>query len=317
MSGGVSVLVPSARGGPGLLALAQDFLAPPGAELELLVADNGLDPEIRRGLRQAGVTVVEMGENVGFGRAVNRLAARAGGAVLVVTNDDVEPAPGFCAALAGPVRAGAEMAAGVLVQAERPDLIESAGIVVDRLLGSHDHLHGAPLSALDGEVPEPLGPTGGAAAFDGEAFTSVGGFDEGFFAYLEDVDLALRLRGAGARCELATGARALHSTSGTLGYGSLAKAVAVGRSRGRLMRKYGVLSRPLRGAAALAVEIGASAALAARHRSLAPARARIDGWRGCEAQAEFPPRSQITIGVLPGLGSRLARQRRRPPRPPS
>jgi hypothetical protein len=79
------------------------------------------------------------------------------------------------------------------------------------------------------------------------------------------------------------------------------------------MRKYGVLSRPLRGLAAVAVEAAASAALAARHRSLAPGRARVQGWRGCDAREEFPPRSQVTIGVLPGLGRRLARQRRRPP----
>jgi N-acetylglucosaminyl-diphospho-decaprenol L-rhamnosyltransferase len=315
MNAGISVLVPSARGGAGLLALAKGFLEARDPQVEVLVADNGLAPGTRAGLRDAGVTVVEMGENAGFGRAVNRLVARAAGAVLIVTNDDIDPAPGFCAALAAPVLAGVEMAAGVLVQAENAELVESAGVVVDRLLGSHDHLHGAPLTALEGEVPAPLGPSGGAAAFARDAFLSVGGYDEGFFAYLEDVDLALRLRRAGAGCELAATARALHWTSGTLGYGSLSKAVTVGRSRGRLMRKYGVLSRPLRGAAALAVEAATSAALAARNRSLAPGRARVEGWRACEVREEFPPRSQITIGVLPGLRRRLARQRRRPPPP--
>jgi N-acetylglucosaminyl-diphospho-decaprenol L-rhamnosyltransferase len=315
MSAGVSVLVPSARGGPRLVALAQEFLDAPGPQVEVLVADNGLEPRTRTALRSAGVTVVEMGENAGFGRAVNRLVAGAAGTVLVVTNDDVEPAPGFCAELAAPVLAGAEMAAGVLVQAEQRDLIESAGVVVDRLLGSHDHLHGARLTVLDGEVAAPLGPSGAAAAIARDAFLSVGGYDEGFFAYLEDVDLALRLRRAGAGCVLAASARALHSTSRTLGYGSLDKAVTVGRSRGRLMRKYGVLSRPLRGLGAVGVEAAASVALAARYRSLAPARARLEGWRRCDAREEFPPRSQVTIGVLPGLGNRLARQRRRPPLP--
>lgn len=312
--GGVSVLIPSARGGAGLVSLAASILGAPDQGVELLIADNGLEPEVRSRLHAAGATVVEMGENAGFGRAVNRLAGDAGGAVLVVTNDDIEPAAGFVSALAAPVLAGAEMAAGVLLQAERPELIETAGVAIDRLLGSHDHLHGEGLEALEG-APPPLGPSGGAAAFDREAFHSLGGYDEGFFAYIEDVDLALRMRAAGARCELASSARALHATSATLGFGSLAKAVAVGRSRGRLLRKYGVLARPARGAAALAVEAAASGWLAARHRSLAPARARIQGWRECAARADFPPRSLTSVGVLEGLAGRRARQRRRPQAP--
>ena len=313
---GVSVLIPSARGGAGLLALVEGMLAAPGGGVEVLVADNGLDPQVSSALRAAGATVVEMGENAGFGRAVNRLAEEAGGAALVVTNDDIDPAAGFVGALAAPVLAGAEMAAGVLLQAERPQLIETAGVVIDRLLGSHDHLHGEPLAVLAEEQPPPLGPSGGAAAFDREAFLSLGGYDEGFFAYIEDVDLALRLRAAGARCELAADARALHATSATFGFGSLAKAVAVGRSRGRLLRKYGVLSRPGRAAAVLAIEAAAAARQAARHRSAAPLRARVEGWRRCTDRAEFPPRSLAGIGVLSGISGRLARQRRRPIAPP-
>jgi N-acetylglucosaminyl-diphospho-decaprenol L-rhamnosyltransferase len=310
MSAEASVLVPSTQGGGALLALARLLLS--DTEVEMLVADNGLAPTIVSGLRSAGARVVEMDGNAGFGRAVNRLAEAAEGAVLVVTNDDVEPAPGFVAELTAAIGAGAEMAAGVLVETERPELIETAGVVVDRLLGSHDYLHGLPLTTLSAAVPPPLGPSGAAAAFDRDAFLSVGGFDEGFFAYIEDVDLALRMRRLGARCELASEARALHATSATLGYRSLEKAIAVGRSRGYLMRKYGVLSQPLRGAAALAVEGGASVALAFRHRSLAPAGARVGGWRECRAREPFPPQALIGSRLLGGLRSRLRRQRRQP-----
>jgi GT2 family glycosyltransferase len=235
----------------------------------------------------------------------------AAGAVIVVTNDDVQPAPEFAASLAAPVLRGAEMSAGVLVQAERPELIESAGVVVDRLLGSHDYLHGAPIDILDSGLRPPLGPSGAAAGFDREAFLAVGGYDEGFFAYLEDVDLALRLRRGGANCELVATARALHAPSGTLGYRSLAKAVAVGRSRGRLLRKYAVLSQPGRGAGALAAEATAAALQSARHRSLAPVRSRIEGWRECQDREQFPQRPLVTEGLLDGLRARLARQRRR------
>ena len=52
------------------------------------------------------------------------------------------------------------------------------------------------------------------------AFVELGGFDERFFAYWEDVDLALRFRLAGWRCVRAPGARALHHHGATLGAAS-------------------------------------------------------------------------------------------------
>ena len=99
------------------------------------------------------------------------------------------------------------MAAGVMRDARSPGSIETAGIELDRTLLAYDYLNGEPLSALEGSVPDPIGPSGAAAAFDREAFLSVGGFDERIFAYLEDVDLVLRLRRDGGRCRLAQDAR--------------------------------------------------------------------------------------------------------------
>jgi GT2 family glycosyltransferase len=50
---------------------------------------------------------------------------------------------------------------------------------------------------IPGEV---WGACAGAALYRRDAVLDVGGFDERFFMYLEDVDLALRLRLAGWRC---------------------------------------------------------------------------------------------------------------------
>ena len=47
---------------------------------------------------------------------------------------------------------------------------------------------------------EVFGACAAAALYRRDALLEVGGFDERFFAYLEDVDLALRLRLAGWRC---------------------------------------------------------------------------------------------------------------------
>lgn len=127
-------------------------------------------------------------------------------------------------------------------------------------------------------------------------FEALGGYDEGFFAYYEDVDLALRARAAGARVALVPDARALHATSASTGYASLRKAELVGDSRGYLLRKYGVLRSPGPAARALATESLVCFELARRHRSLAPARARVSGYR-----------RGVTSAAMPALGPELVR----------
>src|SRR3954447_17774682 len=73
----ISVLIPSASGGDRLAGLAGALLAGSPSTTEVLVADNGLNPDVRAALRAAGIEVVEMGGNAGYGRAVNRVAQRA------------------------------------------------------------------------------------------------------------------------------------------------------------------------------------------------------------------------------------------------
>ena len=317
MSVPISVLIPSVDGGNRLVALAEELISE-SPQVEVVIADNGLDSKTTSRLRTAGAKLVSMGGNAGFGRAVNAAAACAEGDVLIVTNDDIEPYAGFAVELAAPVLAGAEMAAGILVHREHPGVIESAGLVIDPLLGWHDHLRGEPLEGLErrSPLPNPLGPSGGASAFSTEAFRAMEGYDEAFFAYAEDIDLALRLRRAGARCEVASRSRAVHLISATLVHGSLAKAAIVGHSRGHLLRKYGVLARPGRGAVALSLELVATTTLALRHRSLRPAAARVRGWRASAVREPFPPRGWVDVSVVGGMRRRLAWFLRRPMRRP-
>ena len=94
------------------------------------------------------------------------------------------------------------MVAAVLLSERDSSKIDSAGVVVDQTLMAFDYLCGEQVGALEG-APDPMGPTGGAALYDRDAFEAVGGFDERIFLYYEDVDLALRMpRAEGARCAL-------------------------------------------------------------------------------------------------------------------
>ncbi|HWF50904.1 MAG TPA: glycosyltransferase family 2 protein [Solirubrobacteraceae bacterium] len=312
----VSVVIPSLCGDARLIALV-DVLARGDAserEVEVLIADNGLRPESRMRLREVGGRVLPMGRNCGFGAAVNRAATLAEGTLLAVLNDDIIVARGFLKALLGPVDRGEPASAGVLLAEESAEVIETAGVVIDRFLGGYDHLQGESVAILARRPPPPLGPCGGAGAWRRDTFLELGGFDERFFAYCEDIDLAIRMSLAGLRCALAVEARARHAGSSTLGYHSLAKAQRVGESRGALMAKYGLLRRPASAAWVLGSELVASVELARRHRSLAPARARIAGYRRArrlDPTVSAPPGSgAAAVTLLDGLSRRYRRSQR-------
>lgn len=305
----VTAVIPSLCGGSGLVRLVGSLTLASGA-LEVIVADNGLPERTRSALNETHAQIVTMGRNRGFGAAINRAARMARTDALVVLNDDIEPMPGFLDALTAPLADGADMVCGALLQKQAPTLIDTAGIELDRTLVAAEYLHNEPIAVLEKSLAPPFGPSGGAAAYRLATFLDVGGFDERFFAYFEDVDLAIRLRAVGATCALASRARALHAGSGTLGYGSLEKANLVGFSRGCLLRKYGVLREPRRALAALTFEAVAVALLARRHRSLRPGVARVRGWRSCATRTSPPPDSDITVNMRDAWRRRYARSRR-------
>jgi GT2 family glycosyltransferase len=304
------VIIPTVT--PSLAVRLLDSLGGAQVEFETLVVDNGTGAvELERETAKLdGASVLRLDENLGYGRAVNRAARQARGDVLVLLNDDSVVDPGYVEAIASaldPPR-GVVMSAGVMRDARSPGLIETAGIELDRSLLAYDYLNGEPLSCLELSVPDPIGPSGAAAAFDREAFLSVGGFDETIFAYLEDVDLVLRLRRDGGRCRLAKDARGTHEHSGTLGPGSPRKDYLAGFGRGYLLRKWNVVSAR-RLPAVLLREIGQAAIQTAMDRNLGPVRGRFAGLRAGRASEPYP--SPEVLGSPPSLWSTVRRRWRR------
>jgi GT2 family glycosyltransferase len=296
---------------PSLAVRLLRSLTGPGG-FETVIVDNGTGSvELEREAGKLdGASVLPLGENLGYGRAVNQAARAAHGDALVLLNDDSVVDLGYVEAIAGaldPSR-GVVMAAGVMRDARTPELIETAGIELDRTLLAYDYLNGEPLSCLDGLVPDPIGPSGAAAAFDRQTFLAVGGFDETIFAYLEDVDLVLRLRREGGRCRLAKDARGTHQHSATLGAGSPRKDYLAGFGRGYLLRKWSV-SSARRLPAVLLREIGQAAVQTAMDRNLGPVRGRIDGLRAGRATEAYP--SAEVLGNPPSLWSTVRRRWRR------
>jgi N-acetylglucosaminyl-diphospho-decaprenol L-rhamnosyltransferase len=248
--------------------------------VDVVVVDNGSSDDsvalVRREFSE--VSVLELGENLGFGPAINRAVAERPADPVILLNNDVECEPRFVEALLDGLGAGVQAVAGVLVQERSPELIDSAGVVADATLMGFDYLHGEPLAAAL-TAADPLGPTGGAALYRRDAFEAVGGFDERIFLYYEDLDLALRIAAAGGRCRLAGEARALHAYSASLGAGTGQKFARTGWSRGYMLRRYGVMSHPRLALRALACEGAICAGQLLKDRTAKGIGGRLRGWR--------------------------------------
>src|SRR5215211_4621830 len=163
-----SVIVATVDGHDRVLELF-DSLTRQTVEHQVLLVDNGSrdDRVARLGDGRDGVEVIRFDHNAGFSRAVNVAAARADGDAIVLVNDDCTCDPEFVERLTAALdpEAGTVMAAGVMRDRRDPGLIDTAGMELDRTLLVFDYLNGEPVAVLDGDVPDPVGPCGAAAAF--------------------------------------------------------------------------------------------------------------------------------------------------------
>ncbi|HEX8959895.1 MAG TPA: glycosyltransferase family 2 protein [Solirubrobacterales bacterium] len=279
--------------------------------VDVVVVDNGSSDESATLVREEfpEVALLELGENLGFGRAINRAVRERPADPAILVNNDVECEPRFVEALLDRLDEGAQMVAGVLLQEAAPERIDSAGVVADRTLMGFDYLHGEPLEAARGAAA-PLGPTGGAALYRKAAFDAAGGFDERIFLYYEDLELALRLSANGAQCRLAPDARAVHAYSASLGAASGDKYAHTGWSRGYMLRRYGVMSRPRDAIRVLATEGAICAGQLAMDHTVKGISGRLRGWRVGRGLAprDAPGVPLLEIGVREAL---VRRQRRR------
>ena len=195
--------------------------------------------------RFPNVRVLRLEENLGFGRAVNRGVGLAETPIVVLVNNDAVCEPEFVGRMVDAFEnEQTGMVAGVLLQHDAPDLIDSAGIELDPTLRSWDQLWNRSVVELT-NAPDPVGPCGGAAAYRIAAWREVGGFDDAFFAYWEDVDLALRLRLAGWEGVRRRDARVLHKHGQTLGAASPAQRRLEAFGRGFVLARYRVGRRGL------------------------------------------------------------------------
>lgn len=172
-------------------------------------------------IKRPGLQVIVNARNLGFATAVNQGIRFSSEPYVAVLNDDAFPEPGWLESLVQAMENNPEVGAcaSLMVFAHRPDVVQSAGIAMDRAAIAWDRLRGRPLSEAQ-TACEVFGASAGAALYRRSMLAQIGLFDERFFAYLEDVDLAWRAQIAGWHCLYVPQAVVQHMTSASLGEAS-------------------------------------------------------------------------------------------------
>jgi GT2 family glycosyltransferase len=164
--------------------------------------------------------IIENKTNLGFAGGINEGIRTARGDYILTLNNDIILEPGFIESLTGPMKNNDStgMCAGKMLF---PDgRINSAGICISRSGAAWDRGMFQEDTGQFDAPEEVFGPCGGAALYRKKMLDEIGLFDEDFFLFMEDVDLAFRARLAGWNCRYVPMARAIHFHGGTAGYNS-------------------------------------------------------------------------------------------------
>ncbi len=193
----------------------------PGVAWEVLVLDNGSRDGTVEWVRREHpeVRLIESPVNLGFCAGNNRLVEAASGEAVVLLNNDTRPGQGWLAAMVDALAsAPADVAAvsGQIVDwaGERLDFARGAMTFDGHAfqLDFRRPLRGLTLPAAGDELAFACG---GNMIVRRHSFLAAGGFDEDYFAYLEDVDLGWRLWSGGERVIFSPDALVHHRSGAT------------------------------------------------------------------------------------------------------
>jgi len=169
--------------------------------------------------------ILELEENTGFAKANNIGAQKARGTWLALLNPDAFARPDWLEKLLAETRRGdhVTMVGSTQYMALEPGIYDGVGDCYHLFGLAWRAKFGHPVDDDTGfvlETSEVFGPCAAAALYHRETFLRLGGFDERFFCYHEDVDLAFRMRLDGGICVQSAEAKVDHVSSAISGRAS-------------------------------------------------------------------------------------------------
>jgi GT2 family glycosyltransferase len=172
----------------------------------IIIIDNGSDDGGTEGLSQkylnSNLHIEHFPTNHGYAFANNIGAHLAHGKWLVLLNADAFPEHDWLEKLFNAAEENPEFSSfsSRQIQANSPNLLDGVGDAY-HITGLAWRRHYNQLAQSYGyQAEEVFSACPTAALYSREEFLKVGGFDEDYFSYFEDVDLGFRLRLSGEKC---------------------------------------------------------------------------------------------------------------------
>lgn len=218
----VTVIIVSYNSGPHLTRALNALARQTIGNFDVIVWDNAsTDGAVERLSPPPRTRIVQHTENLGFAAGNNRAAALSNAPYIALLNPDAFPEPDWLERLLDAAeRTGAASIASLQLQDGDPTRLDGAGDVLSICGVGWRGGFGRPRERYALREAETFGACGAGALYRRDAFERVGGFDERFFCYFEDVDLAFRLRLIGERVVFAPDAVVRHVGSASTGRNS-------------------------------------------------------------------------------------------------
>ena len=175
-------------------------------DFEIIIVDNGSTDGFFYGLEnrwpELALRLERLDSNLGFAVANNIGVRFARGKWIALLNADAFPEPDWLEQLLKAAEDNPEFTffTSRQIQANTPELLDGTGDAyhVSGLAWRQNYDHLASEYGIQSD--EVFSACAAAALYSRNDFIKVGGFDEDYFSYFEDVDLSFRLRLVGGRC---------------------------------------------------------------------------------------------------------------------
>ncbi|WP_054537408.1 glycosyltransferase [Herpetosiphon geysericola] len=223
----VSIIVINFNGKKHLIACLTSLLSQryPSNALEIIVVDNASHDGSCDLIRQQfpSVRLIENRDNLGFAPAVNQAVRLSQAQYVALINNDAKADPAWIAQLVAEIeahRAEKVIAVGAKMldwEGQQIDFIQAALNIFGH---GNQPFTRMPATSVLGQAGPQLFACGGAMLADRAAFLAIGGFDESYFAYFEDVDFGWRAWLLGYQVRFTPAAvvyHRQHATANTMG----------------------------------------------------------------------------------------------------
>ena len=218
----VAVLIVNYNSGSMLTRCLDALARQSWSDFDVVVVDNASHDGSADGIegRYSNVRLIPAQTNLGFAAGNNLALQHVRGAQwIALLNPDAFPEPEWLERLIATALAKPEYSffGSRMLLADDTRLLDGTGDAYHVSGASWRRDHGKPAARGIQEPGEIFGPCAAAALYSRSALAEVGGFDESYYCYHEDVDLAFRLRLLRHRCWYAADAVVHHVSSGIAG----------------------------------------------------------------------------------------------------